>query len=258
MNKLKSVFIFLIIGFFLISFVSAQPPFEEGASFFTSGLVIEFSQLDVHELNKNITFNAHVFNISNGVIITNTSANCFFHLFKEDGSHLINNIIMPFDVIGQDWEIIIDKGNFTKSEEYSYLIVCNTSKLGGFVSVGFDITPSGAKAINAGEGSSLLGIFLTLILAIIFFLCFGILTTNIPFKVFFTSLSILFLIGTIGFGFNVMEQLLGSFPSLISNYGIFYRVLIILMGGGAIGLLLYLIITAFKSLESYRTQVENA
>lgn len=258
MGKFEKSLIILILGLFLISFVSAQPPFEAGASFFTNGLVIEFSQLDVHELNKDVTFNAHVFNISNGVLLKNDTVDCMFDLFKEDGGHLIKQIEMPFDLDGSDWEILVDGGNFTISEEYSYLISCNSSALGGFVSVGFEISPDGSKVINEGRGEIILAGVLVLIALVAFFCLLGTIINNTPIKVFFFSLSSLLLIGSVGFMLSSFNNFIGQSPGWIGAYKLFYILLVTSLSAGAVLLILYLIVTAFSSLASYRTQVERA
>lgn len=140
----RLILIFLLL--LLLPLVSTQPPFvEEGGSNFVEGYFIEFTPLGVYENNEHILFNAHVFNISNGVRIDNLTAACNFHLFDNRGEHIINQVNLSYDSVGLDWEYNATGGNFTRNGQYSYLIVCQDSadNLGGFVTVGFEITSTG-------------------------------------------------------------------------------------------------------------------
>ena len=85
----KSI-IWICILFLLVSFVSAQPPFQEQTNII-EGLVINFPLLDTFEQNKNISFNFHVYNQTSGAILTNTTVSFVFHLFDNTGDHIIYN-----------------------------------------------------------------------------------------------------------------------------------------------------------------------
>ena len=142
----KSI-IWICILFLLVSFVSAQPPFQEQSNII-EGLVINFPLLDTFEQNKDISFNFHVYNQTSGLIMTNATTSCVFHLFDNKGDHLIDNKEMPFDSNGVDFEITLSGSNFSRLGAYSFLVNCNTSIVGGFdmhslriTSSGFDDTP---------------------------------------------------------------------------------------------------------------------
>ena len=149
-NKNK-LFIFLFL-LFLTPFISAQPPFVEIGTF-TEGYIVEFTPIGTYKLGENIQINAHVLNISNGVRITNSSANCFFHLFNQSGHHTtgLNNFNMSFDLEGLDWELEVLSQNMTSLGEYSYLLNCQstTGILGGFVAITFEVTQTGFELTNA-------------------------------------------------------------------------------------------------------------
>ena len=143
---MKFPFIFLFLFLLVLTpMVLAQPPSSFPAVQFTEGFAIEFTQVPAYEFNQDLTFNAHVFNISNGVRIDNSSTDCNYHLFSNTGSLIVNQQQMVFDVVGLDYEINILQGNFTRLGEYSYLIVCNdtASSLGGLVSVAMEVTADG-------------------------------------------------------------------------------------------------------------------
>ena len=145
--KVSLIFISFILLVFT-PFISAQQPpvFQPGIQF-TEGFSIEFSEISSYEFGKDISFIAHVFNLSNGVRLINTTVDCDYHLFDNQGRALINQQPMIFSNDGLDWDFIALKGNFSRLGSYSYLVVCNDSAagLGGFVAVGMDITADGKQ-----------------------------------------------------------------------------------------------------------------
>ena len=114
----------------------------------------------------------------------------------------------------------------------------------------FEITPNGAEKMDSAQGYTMVGVFLVLIVAIFFFLILGIYSKNVPFKLFFVGLSILLMVGTLGFGVTIMQQLFGEFAKITHNFGIFYTFLTILLGGGGAGLMLYLFVIAIKTFKA--------
>lgn len=144
--KFSYTFIFLFLLVFTLSFVSSQaPPSFQPGVLFSEGFSIEFTEINDYGFGKDIFFNAHVFNISNGVRITNSSTDCNYHLFENTGDALISQQLMQFDNADLDWDFMVLRSNFTRLGAYSYLVVCNDSaaNLGGFVSVGMKITADG-------------------------------------------------------------------------------------------------------------------
>lgn len=153
--------IFLLFSMVLIN-AQAQPPLE-GAQGFPTGLFVEIIQTNTHENNKDLIFNAHVFNITDGVRRTNLTTDCNLHVFDNTGFHIVNQERMPYDDVGLDWDLTIDKGSFTRNGGYSALIVCNsTDNFGGFIAWSFDVTQSGLS-VTMGQGLLYLGFFIMLI-----------------------------------------------------------------------------------------------
>lgn len=92
--------------------------------------------------NQTHTFQWHVYNISNEIIMRNDSVSCLFHMYNSSGSQFFDLEKTPFD--GQDDFLAnVNGGNFSYVGEYSYQIYCNTSVLGGFVKMPFDVTQTG-------------------------------------------------------------------------------------------------------------------
>ena len=134
---------------FLISSISAAPP--TFTQIIDGGLTIDFVKISILEQNQDFNFNFHVFNTSNGIRLTNSTTNCTFHLFNNKGSHIIQEMNIPFDVSGGDWELKTMGGNFSRLGEYAYLVDCSsTDTLGGAVSVEIEVTESG-HGVNEGQ-----------------------------------------------------------------------------------------------------------
>ena len=149
--------ILIILLLFLLPQITAQPPFQVGE--FTTGYFIESQTLQTYKNGEHILFNSHVFNISSGVRITNTTANCTFHLFNNQGEHILNQIAMNFDTVGMDWELNVTGTNFTTNGDFSTLTVCQGTGLGGFLVIGFEVTPTGTE-LTPARGIIYLGLLL--------------------------------------------------------------------------------------------------
>ena len=92
------LFLFLLSSFF-ISLVSAQPPFQEASG--AIGLDIRFPQVDVVKQNNDVNYHIHVYNKSNGLLVTNTTISCLVHLYDSTGDHVLISD-MGFDENGVD------------------------------------------------------------------------------------------------------------------------------------------------------------
>lgn len=149
--KAIGVMVFLILlALSFVAVASAVAPADVQTNInVETGLEIEFTQVHLLENGKHHLFNAHVFNISTQKLVTNLTTDCNFHLFDNKGEHIINQVPMSFDAFGLDFELNATGGNFTRNGGYSYLIVCNTTNIGGFISVGLEVTQTGFEFTDA-------------------------------------------------------------------------------------------------------------
>ena len=195
--------------------------------------------------------------------VVNVFESCEIGGFACDSNFICNiTIIDPQEsilVLNQEMTRNSTLYNYTLTTEQSLILgeyrtdICCTNVSDSECSEFFyEITPSGARGISPGEGSTLLGILIILLFSTAFFLLLGIFSKNEPSKVFLVSLSILLMIGTLGFGVTVMQQLFGIFTGLITGFGTFYRVLIILLAAGGMGLVLYLLRLGFLFFQDRR------
>ena len=135
------IYFFLVLILVTTLVTAQQPPFSQ---MINEGLSIDFIKINTYEQNQDFTYNFHVFNTSNGVKLTNSSTNCTFHLFDNTGVHIIQEMEIPFDVIGEDWELTVLGGNFSRLGQYAYMVDCQSIEgFGGSVSTNFDVTADG-------------------------------------------------------------------------------------------------------------------
>lgn len=168
MGKIKILSFFLFI--FLISFCLAQGvPFQTTAGASTEGFNIQVpTTIQDHQANTPYNFHIQVTNISNGVIITNSTASCDFHFTNSSGDHLFKQA-MYFDP-PYDFEINIAAGNFT-SGCFDYDIYCNDSTvLAGQVEGGFCTSYTGKEMATSSAVFYivLFGAFIFMFFALVF------------------------------------------------------------------------------------------
>ena len=139
---MKQVYLLLIFLIVLSSICFAAPPVTTVQSF-SEGYVIKAPIQEFHKYNTEYRFNFHVFNISNGMPLVNSSSiSCEFHLYNSSGNHLYTSTSYVVDHT-YDYQFLVGGGNFTNIDEYHYVFQCNTSTLGGFVEDYFFVTNDG-------------------------------------------------------------------------------------------------------------------
>ena len=149
---MRKIIIWICILFLLVPFVlSVQPPTQVSINP-TVGIEIKYPQNGFVKQNEDYDFYFHLFNKSDGLPIT--SANCTFHLYNTSGQHSYEVNVSTFTQV-YDIEVNVAGANFSQLGSYSYIIQCVTppivqggeEKIGGFDSVGFEVTKSGEEEI---------------------------------------------------------------------------------------------------------------
>lgn len=135
---MKKLLLFLMLFILIIPIAIAQPPVTITQQF-TEGYIIEATTQEYVKQNTAHIFNFFVYNISNGVQITNTSSSCVFYMANTTGGVLIN---APAKYIGY-WNVNIAGSNFSEIGIKPYGVKCNDTNLGGAVVSDFIVTPSG-------------------------------------------------------------------------------------------------------------------
>ena len=196
------ILILLIIGFAGIVGAPAPPPFTAGE--FPSGYTIEFPDIDYLEQSVNYKFHIHVFNSSNGVYITNTTANCTLHIYNATGSHIVESK-MGYDSNLLDFKLDVLGGNFSETGLYSFIAFCRNGAQGGFTQNTFMVTSTG-KETPLGM-PNFLGILVIIIFAMACFMMFLSVTMNeTAFKIFFLMVALIFLMATLITGYMVLTD----------------------------------------------------
>ena len=161
-KRIGLFFVFLV----LISLVFAVPPQSVVVGDFDNGLEIKYPAFRVIKQSEDFEFNFHVYNKSDGYPIS-SEISCIFHLFNgSDGTHIFEGFENESDS-DLDYSFELDAGNFTNRGDYCYLISCNDSVKGGFVSVPFEVTSNGNRIINNPIVPAII-ILLPMILSFIF------------------------------------------------------------------------------------------
>ena len=251
----KGVIPSLIFCLFLLSFVSAQPFVQDVR--LIEGYDIKYPQNGILEINKNYTFFFHVFNMSDGMPVGVTDTNCSFHLYNETGEHAIDfgNIVNDgtHGVINE-WGILVTGGNFTKTGDYSYIVQCNSSVLGGYENVGFSVTTTGYE-ITTGNA-------ILIFLSVLLFFILGTLLFTGSFKVKKIQIKWTFILGSFIFflaGLNLISALI---PDALINSNVVrffdsFTAISFIMFWFAFGLIAIMWILTFLQTWFYKKNLKN-
>lgn len=139
----KTIGILVIISivlFLCINNVSAVPPVSQIQQF-AEGYSIEGSPQEIIKQGRDFQYNFFVYNISDGLPISNKTTKCFFYMANDSGTVKTYAEVMYFPE--NYWGVLLNKANFTTLGFHPYGVKCNSSDLGGaFVSY-FDVTMNG-------------------------------------------------------------------------------------------------------------------
>jgi hypothetical protein len=152
----------------IIPFISSKPSITVSTG---GGLEILTPQFEYLPVNQSHDFYWHLFNET--TMLTNTTANCSFHLYdkQDEGQHInqVNNVKSFTN--GRDFEVDVPVSNFTKIGAYCVLIECNTISQTGGIEKCFEVTYNGkelqpAQAILYGSLILLLVLFVISLLIV--------------------------------------------------------------------------------------------
>ena len=140
-SNIKRGLISLFFLIFLCQIVYSAPPFIELSQ--SQTLQIKYPELFYFKNSGDLKFNFHLYNITSGMPIK-SDAICYFHLYNSSGNHIWENSTIKVDHI-YDYEFLVSRKNISTPGFYSYLVQCNTSSIGGFVDVGFEVSNDGME-----------------------------------------------------------------------------------------------------------------
>jgi hypothetical protein len=160
----KRWIVFLFLGIFLISLVSAASPFTN--TVINKGLIIEHPLNDPIKANQDHDFHFHVYNATDGKPVNYSLVTCYFHWYNQSGvDTFVNDKGVATD--GQyDKLQTIKGGNITTIGQYSYVFQCNSSTEGGFYSHDVTVTSTGFELSTGSSIFYAILIFLMILLLV--------------------------------------------------------------------------------------------
>jgi len=126
--------------------VSAAPPVTTVQQF-TDGLVIEDTPQTILKQNQDFKYNFFVYNLSNGLLISNSSTTCIHYIADSFGNVIFMNNVTYFTA-DKHWGITIPKANFETAGTYAYGTQCQSELLGGAITGLWEVTPSGETNLS--------------------------------------------------------------------------------------------------------------
>lgn len=238
--------ILLVLGVFLFAFmsfvVSAQPFIQQGD--LTRGYAIKVPPQPILLQNEDYNFHFHVYNISDGMPISNASVGCYYHLYNSSGNHIVQTeAAHDTNNVNNEWEVDVLGGNFSTIGEYSYVVQCNSTILGGYTNVEFEVTPNG-ELQTTGQSLAIIA-FLALMIAMTLmfgFMGFRLLGNDLfwVLGVFFIFLALIITIYDFWLGVEIYKNYIGIDNASLIPQVIFYIMFIsITIGVIMAGLLLF-------------------
>lgn len=132
----------ILLLMIVLPFVQSAPPVIQQQ--FTEGFNIKYPSDQIIREGHPYEFEAHVFNVSNGVPLY-SGIDCYFHLYNSTGKH---QLILTDNTTSHifDYSFYVLGDNFSVGDYY-YIIQCNSSTLGGYVEVPFEVTKYGLNTV---------------------------------------------------------------------------------------------------------------
>ncbi len=222
----KEIILGVILLFILVPFISSQPPLQQSAALI--GLELDTPIFESIQNGKDFMFHLHVFNETDGILLTNDSVECFIHIFNPtNGDHVIDEE-MNFDMNGVDFEFNVEGENFTDNKQHSILFLCNSTDAliprGGFLSYGFNVNPSGTilhEADSIVYFSLLAGVFLLFSMSVVgtFLLPLSNKKDELG-KITGVNVAKYFKVGLIGISYALFSWVLNLLITLSNNYSL--------------------------------------
>jgi hypothetical protein len=134
-NMVKYLLIIVMTLFLVGNMVSSAPPITEG-------YFIEDTPQTTLKKDRDFQYNFFVYNLTDGILITNESVNCIHYISNSEGAVISFENVPYFESDGH-WGLTIDKGNFSENGLYYYGTKCNSSTYGGVTTGTWKVNPSG-------------------------------------------------------------------------------------------------------------------
>ncbi len=232
---MKKILLTIILGIFLLSFAAAQ----------TSSFRVE----------ENTVYDVLVSCEKNGADCSASSI-CYITLVYPNSTILVDNQSM----------INLDNGFFNYSltseqttpiaEGYTGRAICIDGNESAITTFNYEVTATGQR-LDQPQSIVIIGLLILLIIIAIIFLYYGNKIEYLPFKIFLMALGVLFVMFTVGVSLTIIKQLLISGSVLSGTFTSLYRLMLILVSAGGIGLMIYIIVMSLRQFRLKRGLVEE-
>ena len=130
---MKKTTIILLILILLINITTAAQPEPQVINPTEFTLQLAYPKFTKIKTNTEFKFHLHVYNAT-GIIQTNETTSCYFHLYANNGSHILETQF-DYDSNNQDFDTTIPATKLSYEGEYTMISWCNnTENHGGFES----------------------------------------------------------------------------------------------------------------------------
>ena len=177
--------------------------------------------------------------------IPSASAWCNVSINYPNGTYLKQNASTT-NLLNGDFNITLISEEISELGTHEWRAFCCDNGLCAAGYGDFYVTPSGQDRINSGEGISLFGSILSMIIVAIFFFAISSKFEGGVGKIIFISLSAIVLIMVILFTLVILTQNLGGFSTLIEGYSTFWFVMKIIVSLGVLSLIIFALLIAVK------------
>lgn len=219
---MKKILLILVMSMFLISLVSAEcslpNPIKQGET----------------------------------IELTTTCSNCTeVNLTKVMNPNNTISLLGQFEMTSNGTNYNFIFSNTEGVGEYFYTTSGDLNGISTQQSCSFKVTPTGQDLDNP-QSIIVIGLLLVLILLTSSFLYFGKEIEYVPFKIFLISMGSLLLMFTVGVSLNTITELMIIGSVFSATFVNLYRLMLILVSAGGIGLMLYIIYMAVMQFYSHR------
>jgi len=219
---MKKILIFLLLGMFLVSMVSAEQ-----------------QSLGNFEINKDIEIIQICSNDTSLCSGCNISS-----ITYPNSSRILSDVEMTKRL--SDFNYTLDNSYNNLYGEYIVNGFCWTASEVEVWSYTFDVSKTGNKEISMGESIPLFIVSATLIFITLLFFMGYLKHESVPSKVTFGSFTIIFLFITILFNGLLLEDIISRYSNLLYGYATFLLVIKIMLSFGVLVFTLYAGLVALK------------
>jgi len=249
LKKTNLLFMSIIFLILFIPFVASAPPVTTTQQI-NIGYIISDSPQTYLKQNTKFQYNFFLYNLSNGVLLDNSTINCAFYLSNSSGNVIYSGLVDYYATDGH-WDLKIGAGNFSKADNYYYGTKCVSSSYGGQITGEWIVTPNGTE-LTTPRASIDIGLLCVLIIfligAIVLFISFD----NLINRTLMLGFSYILIVVITFVAWNMASDFLISVPMLVQVFKILFIVLEVGTIPVLLGLLLWYLYMVSKIKEIRR------